>query len=48
MKVVRFVIRGSVEEKMLEIQARKQRLVGALTEAADVKLGVEEMMAFFD
>jgi DNA repair protein RAD5 len=46
-EVVRYIIRGSVEEKMLEIQERKSKLVGALSKEGD-KVGLDELLTLFD
>jgi DNA repair protein RAD5 len=44
--VKRFIIRNSVEEKMLEIQERKSKLVNALTNDTG-SVTLEELMTFF-
>jgi SNF2 family DNA or RNA helicase len=46
-EVVRYIIRGSVEEKMLEIQKRKSKLVGALSKESD-KVGLDDLLTLFD
>ncbi|KAI8906813.1 SNF2 family N-terminal domain-containing protein [Gorgonomyces haynaldii] len=45
--VRRFIIKDSVEEKMLKIQERKERLVGALTGDQD-KVGMQDLLQLFD
>ncbi|KAJ3278361.1 DNA helicase rad5 [Borealophlyctis nickersoniae] len=47
-EVTRFIIAGSVEEKMLTIQTRKSELAGAVTSPEDKKLRLEDLMALFD
>ncbi|KAJ3041435.1 DNA helicase rad5 [Rhizophlyctis rosea] len=47
-EVLRFVISGSVEEKMLAIQTRKSELAGAVTSPEESKLRLEDLMALFD
>jgi DNA repair protein RAD5 len=44
--VKRFIIKDSVEEKMLDIQRRKSKLVSALT-SDNGGVTLEELMTFF-
>ncbi|KAL2916518.1 DNA helicase rad5 [Polyrhizophydium stewartii] len=46
--VTRYIVRDSVEEKMLAIQYRKSQLVGAVTGSDAQKLQLDELMALFD
>lgn len=46
-KVIRYIMKHSVEEKMLAIQLRKSKLVGAIT-GGEEKIGVNDLIALFD
>ncbi|KAJ3048592.1 DNA helicase rad5 [Rhizophlyctis rosea] len=47
-EVLRFIMAGTVEEKMLAIQQRKSELAGAVTSPEESKLRLEDLMALFD
>ena len=44
--IYRFIIKDSIEEKMLAMQKRKSQLAGAITEES--KLTTEELLAMFE
>ncbi|KAI9179340.1 SNF2 family N-terminal domain-containing protein [Polychytrium aggregatum] len=46
--VVRYIVESTVEEKILAIQKRKSELAGAVTNAGDSKMNVDDLMAMFD
>ncbi len=47
-KVIKLIMKNSVEEKMLQIQKRKKELAGAVTGVGSSKLNLDELMSLFD
>ncbi|XJO72122.1 hypothetical protein BDV3_001515 [Batrachochytrium dendrobatidis] len=46
--VTRYIMRNSVEEKMLEIQHRKAQLAGVITQPEMQKVQLDDLMSLFD
>ncbi|TPX34676.1 hypothetical protein SmJEL517_g02764 [Synchytrium microbalum] len=47
-EVRRFIVRGTLEEKILAIQERKSNIAGAVTAGEDTRMTLEDLKALFD